>query len=156
FVDAANTLGVDLVCASEQPSTFENLEPDHLLTLDLGDPDAAAGAVARFAERRALTAVVGVDDRTTVAAAAIAARWGLRATSIAPAPAARNKRLMRERLAFSGVRQPAFRLFSLRGDAAETARTVTYPCVVKPLALSASRGVIRADDPQQFVDAVAR
>jgi biotin carboxylase len=31
-----------------------------------------------------------------------------------------------------------------------------YPCVLKPLALSASRGVIRADDPAQFVAAVRR
>ena len=36
------------------------------------------------------------------------------------------------------------------------ARQVEYPCVVKPLSLSASRGVIRADDPAQFVAAFHR
>ena len=156
FVDAASKLGVDLICASEIPSTFEALASDSLLTLDFADPDGAAAAVARFAERRPLRAVVGVDDRTTVTAAAIAARLGLRANSIASASAARNKRLTRERLAAAGVRQPAFRLVPLDGDPAVTARTVDYPCVVKPLSLSASRGVIRADDTAQFVRAVAR
>jgi biotin carboxylase len=33
---------------------------------------------------------------------------------------------------------------------------MVYPCVVKPLMLSASRGVIRADDEGQFVGAVRR
>jgi biotin carboxylase len=36
------------------------------------------------------------------------------------------------------------------------ARTVPYPCVVKPLVLSASRGVIRADDPEELVAAFLR
>src|SRR5439155_709410 len=34
--------------------------------------------------------------------------------------------------------------------------TVSYPCVLKPLRLAASRGVIRADTPAQFVAAFAR
>ena len=42
FIDAARKLGVDLVCASEKPSTLEDLSPDTLLTLDFADPDDAA------------------------------------------------------------------------------------------------------------------
>jgi biotin carboxylase len=156
FVDAATALGVDLICASEAPSTFEALAPDHLLTLDFGDPAGAADSVARFAERRPLRAVVGVDDRTTVTAAAIAARLGLRANSVASASAARNKHRMRERLAGAGVPQPAYQLIALDGDLAASARAIEYPCVLKPLALSASRGVIRADDTAGFARAAAR
>jgi biotin carboxylase len=156
FVAAATGLGVDLICASEAPSTFEALAPDNLLTLDFADPEGAAAAVARFAERRPLRAVVGVDDRTTVAAAAIAARLGLRAHSVASAAAARNKHLMRERLAAARVPQPRFRLVALDGDLTVAAQAIDYPCVVKPLALSASRGVIRADDATAFANAVAR
>jgi biotin carboxylase len=156
FVEAARGLGVDLVCASEMPSAFEPFDPDHLLTVNFADPEGAAAAVAQFAARRPLSAVVGVDDRATLVAAVIAARLGLRANSIASAAAARNKHLMRERLAVAGVRQPAFRLVSLDADHAAVARAIDYPCVVKPLTLSASRGVIRADDPPQFVAAVER
>ena len=50
FVEAATGLGVDLICASEAPSTFEALAPDHLLTLDFADPEAAATAVAEAPE----------------------------------------------------------------------------------------------------------
>ncbi|MGH7331277.1 MAG: ATP-grasp domain-containing protein [Candidatus Rokuibacteriota bacterium] len=156
FLDAAQRLRVDLVCASEAPSTFERHAPDRLLTLDFADPAGAANAVARFAHRHPIRGVVGVDDSTTVVAAAIAARLGLRANSIGAATAARNKRLMRERLAVAGVRQPAFRLMPLEADPLTLAQQVVYPCVLKPLALSASRGVIRADDPAQFAEALLR
>ncbi len=156
FVDAARTLGVDLVCASERPSTLEAHAPESLITLDFDRPAAAAAAVARFASARRLDAVVGVDDRTAEAAAAIAARLGLKASAPAAVHAARDKHEMRERLAAAGVPVPRFRLVRLADDPARVAADVAYPCVLKPLALSASRGVIRADDPTGFVAAFRR
>jgi biotin carboxylase len=156
FVDAATTLGVDLVCASEKPSTFESHVPDHLLTVDFTDPAAAADTVARFAERRAIDAVVGVDDLTAVAAAAIAERLRLRANVVAAVSAARDKYQMRQCLAAAGVRVPRFRRIALKDDPFLAARGVAFPCVLKPLSLSASRGVIRADNIDQFMAAFRR
>ena len=156
FVDAATTLGVDLVCASEEPSMLEHAVPDHLLTVDFADPPAAADTVARFAERLPLDAVVGVDDLTAIAAAAIAERLGLRANVVAAVSAARDKFQMRQCLAAAGVRVPRFRRIALKDDPFLSARGVAFPCVLKPLALSASRGVIRADNIDQFTAAVRR
>ena len=156
FVEAATTLGVDLVCASEKPSTFESSVPDHLLTVDFTDPAAAADTAARFAERRPLDAVVGVDDLTAVAAAAIAERLGLRANVVAAVNAARDKYQMRQCLAAAGVRVPRYRRIALKDDPLLAARGVAFPCVLKPLALSASRGVIRADNIDQFMAAFRR
>jgi biotin carboxylase len=156
FVDAATKLGVDLVCASEKPSTFESHVPDHLLTVDFADPASAAETVARFAQRRPLDAVVGVDDLTAVAAAAIAERLGLHANVVAAVTAARDKFQMRQCLAAAGVRVPRFRRIALKDDPFLAARGVAFPCVLKPLALSASRGVIRADNPDQFMAAFRR
>jgi biotin carboxylase len=51
---------------------------------------------------------------------------------------------------------PRFRLLRLADDPAVLARQIDYPCVLKPLALSASRGVIRANDAQEFVAAFHR
>src|SRR5881296_2957889 len=82
FVDAATKLGVELVCASERPSTLEELSPDSLVTLDFEDPQASAETIARFARRRPIDAVVPVDDQTTVVAAAIGQRLGLKANSL--------------------------------------------------------------------------
>src|SRR5438093_741769 len=91
FVDAATRLGVDLVCASERPSTFEERAPDNLITVDFADPDGAAETLARFARRRPIDAVVAVDDLTTVVAAAVAARLGLRSNPVAAAAALCDK-----------------------------------------------------------------
>jgi biotin carboxylase len=156
FLDAARVLGVDVVCASEKPSTFEAHVPDHLLTLDFADPDAAAGRVAELAGRRPLQAVVGVDDLTAVAAAAIAERLGLRASAVAAVAAARDKYQMRQCLAAAGVPIPRFRRIPLGDDPFLAARGVEFPCVLKPLALSASRGVIRANTVDQFIAAFRR
>jgi biotin carboxylase len=156
FLDAARTLGVDVVCASEKPSTFEAHAPDHLLTLDFADPDAAAARVAALAGRRPLNAVVGVDDLTTVAAAAIAERLGLRSNPVAAVAAARDKHQMRQCLAAAGVPVPRFRPIALKDDPFLAARGVAFPCVLKPLALSASRGVIRANNVDQFIAAIRR
>jgi biotin carboxylase len=156
FLDAARTLGLDVVCASEEPSTFEAQAPDHLLTLDFTDPDASAAKVAAFAGRRPLSAVVGVDDLTAVAAAAIAERLGLRASAVAAVAAARDKYQMRQCLAAAGVPIPRFRRIALKDDPFLAARGVAFPCVLKPLALSASRGVIRANTVDQFIAAFRR
>src|SRR5262245_51437944 len=109
FVDAATKLRVDLVCASERPSTLEDLAPNNLLTLDFTDPDGAARAVADWSRGRRLDAVVGVDDLTAAVAAAIADRLGLRASPVAAVAAARNKYEMRQCLAAAGVPVPRFR-----------------------------------------------
>jgi biotin carboxylase len=156
FLDAARRLGVDIVCATEEPSTLEAHAPDHLLTLDFADPDSAAAKVAALADRRPLDAVVGVDDLTAVAAAAIAERLGLRASATAAVAAARDKYQMRQCLAAAGVPIPRYRRFALKDDPFVAARGVEFPCVLKPLALSASRGVIRANNVDQFIAAFRR
>jgi biotin carboxylase len=156
FVDAARKLGVDLVCASERPSTLEELAPDSLLTLDFTDPDGAAKTVAAWSRRRPLDAVVGVDDLTATVAAAIAGRLGLHGNPVAAVAAARNKYEMRQCLAAAGVAVPRFRRIALAESPFTAARGVGFPCVLKPLALSASRGVIRANTVDQFIAAFHR
>jgi biotin carboxylase len=156
FIDAARKLGVDLVCASEKPSTLEELSPDTLLTLDFADPDAAAARVAAWSAARPLAGVVGVDDATAPAAAAIAERLGLRASAPAAVGATRDKYQMRQCLAAAGVAVPRFRRIALEEQPFRASRGVEYPCVLKPLALSASRGVIRANTADQFIAAFER
>jgi len=156
FVEAAQTLDVDLVIASDRPNVMAGEFPDHLLTLSFGDPAAAAREIRGYAARRPLDAVVPVDDATTVVASAIGEALGLRVNPLAAAQATRNKLVMRERLAHAGVPSPPFVAVAVAEDPRAAAARVTYPCVLKPLVLSASRGVIRADDAAQFVAAFER
>src|SRR5215213_6319894 len=59
-------------------------------------------------------------------------------------------------LAAAGVPQPEHRTVGPSQDPAAVAAEIGLPCVVKPLSLSASRGVIRADDPRTAAAAAAR
>jgi biotin carboxylase len=156
FVDAATRMGVELVCASERPSTLQEHAPDSLVTLDFTDPAASAEAIARFARRRPIDAVVAVDDLTTVVAAAISARLGLKTNSLPAVTTARDKHAMRRCLADASLPVPRFRLVDLGDDPRAIAAQVEYPCVLKPRMLSASRGVIRANDAREFVAAFRR
>ncbi len=153
---AASRLGVDVTVGSEEASTMTGLNPAGLATLDLRDPPRAAQQAAQFAARFPIGAVVAVDDQVAAAGAAIAQAIGLPSNSVESVEAARNKHRMRELLARSGVPQPRFRLSAFTEDRARLARDVDYPCVVKPLGLAASQGVIRANDQTEFVAAVAR
>ena len=148
---------MDLTVASERSSTFERAQPANLLTLDFGDPRGAAADVRRFARDHPIGGVVGVDDDTAVVAAAIAADLHLGVgNSESAALAARDKHVQRVTLAAAGVPVPRFSLHPLEEDAAGLAGRVAYPCVLKPLRLAASRGVIRADAQAEFVTARER
>jgi biotin carboxylase len=109
--------------------------------------------VVEFAERFPIQSVVGVDDDTTVLAALAAEALGLPHNSVDAVKAARYKDVMRLALSETDVLSPGFQLVTTHDDPGEVAQRIRYPCVVKPLALSASRGVIRADDPASFVSA---
>jgi len=151
FLEAGRTLGVDVVCASERPNTLEAQLPDHFLTLNFADPDGAAATVAAFSRSHPIRAVVGVDDLTVVTAAAIAERLGLTSSGVAAVTTARDKYQMRECLAAAGLPVPRYRRLALKEDPFLAARGVGFPCVLKPLTLSASRGVIRANNVDQFI-----
>jgi len=101
---------------------------------------------------------VGAPDEQdrTVPGAAIGQALGLRANPMAAVSATRNKLAMRDALGRAGVLQPEFAAFGVEEDPAVVAMGVSYPCVLKPLVLSASRGVIRADTPAELAAAWAR
>ena len=160
FVEAARRLGVALTVASDEPSTFESSQPAGLLTLDFAHLDRAVEQAAVFAREHPIAGVVGVDDDTAVLAAVIVERLSaageLKGNPVTAALAARDKHRQRVLLAEHGVPAPAFELHALEEDPAGLAHRVRYPCVLKPLRLSASRGVMRADDGAGFVSAFGR
>jgi len=154
FIYAARKLGIDVVAATEEPSTLQLKSPGSLITLNFLDPDRSAESVASFAAQYPIDAVIPVDEDTAVAASAIARQLGLPHNPVDAAMRAKNKLLMRESLSSDGIPVPRFWPFSLDDDPDLVARRVAYPCVVKPTFLSTSRGVMRADNPNQFVAAV--
>jgi len=155
FADAADRLGIEVVKAIDMPEALAGLW-NYRLGVDFKDLEAATRAIVEFAAQRPVGAIISVDDSASLLAARASAALGLPHNSVEAAEAARNKHRMRVLLAQGGVRVPDFRLCSTGDDPHELAAQVEYPCVVKPLMLSGSRGVMRADDAEQFVAAVDR
>ncbi len=156
FVDAARRLDVALTVASERPSTFESARRDALLTLDFTSTAHTVDQALAFHRASPVAAALGVDDDTVILATAINHALGRRANPLAAVEAARDKHRQRRLLAAAGVPVPDFALLDLTTDPVSRAAAAPYPCVLKPLRLAASRGVIRADDPAQFVAAFRR
>lgn len=156
FLAAARSLQLSVTIGMEHVPEGLPVPPDDVLPLDVRDPQAAAPIAVAFARHHPIDAVIGVDDVTAVAAAAVAEAVGLPHNSVASVTAARNKRQMRELLSGQGIPVPRHKVFPLDGDPREFAKQVNYPCVVKPLILSASCGVIRANDDEEFRGAFHR
>jgi len=155
-MEAARRLDVDLTVASEHDSTFSLSQPDRLLTLDFSDPVRAANQVRLFAAEYPLAAVFGVDDDTVVIAAHASAVLGLKHNSVIASKSGGDKHRQRVLLWEKNVPVPRFRLVERDSDPAQIARVVGFPCVIKPTHLAASRGVIRANDPDEFKEAFPR
>ena len=151
FVDAVRRLDVLLTVASDRASALAAHQPSGLLTLDFGDPGRAAEQARTFASEFPVAAVFGVDDDTALVAAAVAAELNLPGVPVNATRAARDKQLQRRILAECGLPVPGFTAHDIAEPAEIVAQSALYPCVIKPVALSASRGVMRADSPEEFV-----
>ncbi len=156
FIEAAARLGVETVVGSDRKQALQDLQPARGLTIDLRDPAKAAGQIALFAARHPLHAIIQTDDETAVVAAAAAARLGLPHNPPGAARAARRKDELRRILRAARIRTPRHAVLAVDDDPGTAASGQTYPVVLKPTFLAASRGVIRADDPAQFVAAFRR
>jgi biotin carboxylase len=155
FLDAAASIGIDVTVATEREQPLSLLTPGATLALPFHDVRTAQADALDFAEQYPLTSVVGVDDDTTVLAAQLAATLKLPHNAVDAVKAARYKDVMRLAFAEAELLSPDFWLFSTDDDPHRAALAVGYPCVLKPLALAASRGVIRANNIDEFARAFA-
>jgi biotin carboxylase len=156
FVRAAGRLGAEVVVGSEERQALADDMGDRAVVVPLSDIPASIDAIAALHERSPIDAVVAVDDQGVEVAAVAGERLGLRHTDPAAAAATRDKAVMRDALARAGVPQPRFALVQDTSGLEDVASTIPFPWVVKPLNLSASRGVIRADDLPSARDAAER
>lgn len=155
FNDAAAKLGISLVIATNETSALEDRLPHSLLTLNFNDPKSSLQAVQKFHKKTPLDVVVSVDEAAMVAAQAIADGLSLSFphNSAEATATCINKYQLREVLTGGGFLQPDFKLFKFNDEPKAIARSLKYPVVIKPVNLSASRGVIRANDEENFLKA---
>jgi len=154
FFGAAEHLGIDLVLATDRCHVLDDPWGDRAIALPLAGRRPAPLPEVNFEalrERGPFDGILAVGDGPALAAARVAEGLRLRFHSSGAVNAANDKRRTRERFRGAGLNVPDFRIAG-----AGNAEDVRFPCVLKPLCSSASRGVIRANTPVEFAEALAR
>ena len=152
FAEAAERLGVDATLVADHCDRMEELWGHRAIAVKF---DRIAAAVQSLRGERA-NAVAAVGDLPAVLAAETAEAMGLPFHPAAAARACHDKYLARQLYQAAGLLLPQFFRAALDAEPGPLAVRAPYPCVLKPLGLSASRGVIRANNPGEFVAAFER
>lgn len=153
FRAAAERAGVELLLATDLPGAFAG-QVAQAVAVDFADVRGSTDAVvARLAP---IDGALGTNEASAVIAAMVGAALGLPHADPDGVLATRDKHRMRACLADAGVPGPQVTVVEPEDDARAVAARVRFPCVVKPPMLSGSQGVIRADDGDALVAAVAR
>jgi len=153
FILAAERMRLDLVVASDGALPLGRA----VIPARSADLDASARRIlARAGPLKVIDAVVAADTPMLVLAATVAAAMGLPHNPVDAVRAALDKAAQRQRWAAAGVPQPSFRLVPAGECVRQAAEAIGFPCVVKAVSLSASQGVLRADDPAAAVEAARR
>ena len=153
FADAARRLGYDPILATDRCHVLEDPWADRAIAVRFEDPYGARDVLAASGP---FDAIIAVADRPTLLAALAAEALHLPHNSPASVIACHDKFLARQRFRAAGLPVPEFFRVPIDADRHEAARKATYPCVLKPLGLSASRGVIRANSAGEFASAFER
>jgi ATP-grasp domain/L-amino acid ligase C-terminal domain 2 len=156
FGEAAERLSAKLLFATDRCDQLEDPWWDGAIPVRFHEESPGVDAVLAAAADAPIDGLLAVGDRPAVAAAVAAERLGLTSHSPRAARAARDKRLMRDRLRAAGLPVPTFHVISRNANARDVAWNSTWPVVVKPAVLSGSRGVLRADNQAELVAAVER
>ncbi|MFZ0213964.1 MAG: ATP-grasp domain-containing protein [Candidatus Acidiferrales bacterium] len=156
FADAADALGVEIQFATDRCHKLDDPWSDGALPLHFEDPQASAKEIARQFAKNPPDAILALGDRPTSTAAHAARALGLPGNDPDAVERCRNKLAQREALRAAGLPVPDFFAFAIHEPLEIILPRVKFPCVVKPLSLAASQGVIRADDVDQFRSAVTR
>ena len=156
FAEAAEKLGMDVVFGTDRCHKLNDPWGDSALPLHFERPQDAAEEIARELQANPPNGIIALGDRPTPTAAFAAVALGLPGNSPEAVEACRNKLRQRETLAAAGLPVPEFQSFSIAEDFSRAVAHLKFPCVLKPLGLAASQGVMRANNPAEFERAVER
>jgi len=156
FAEAAEKLGVAVRFGTDRCHQLDDPWGDDALPLQFERAREAAEVIVREFAGNPPAAVLALGDRATPAAAYVAQALGLAGNPPAAVETCRNKLRQREALSAAGVPVPDFFFFSLAHHVAHVLPRVTFPCVLKPLTLAGSQGVVRANNAEEFEWAVER
>jgi biotin carboxylase len=160
FESAARKLNVQLAYVTDRCHELSDPWNDQAIAARFANPEEAAATAMQSLRDKPLHAILALGDAPAIAAAYAARGLGLVANHPAAAEACRDKFRMREVLRdaglFHGPTSFWFRRIPLSPEPESALLGIQFPCVLKPLALSASQGVMRANNREEFREAARR
>ena len=156
YLAAAAKHGISIIFVSDGfadviPSTTEGIR------VKFTDLIEAKRIICESLAAHDVQAVLAPDEKFVELAAEVSAELKLPHNSVHSLNIVSNKYLSRQSLKASGIDAvPDFKLINLQESIDKQLSEIRYPCVAKPLNLSASRGVIRADDRNELIGALER
>ncbi|MDC0708188.1 ATP-grasp domain-containing protein [Stigmatella sp. ncwal1] len=168
FVESNTTgtgrLAVERLLAQGEQVTFITRQPEkypflvgnkapglRVLNVETNDASAVEACVDGLVKEGRVAALLTFSTFYVPTVASIAARHGLRYLQPRAAQACHNKHEARAMLRAAGLPGPEFHVIASEAEAEQLARTVRFPCVVKPPAESGSTGVRRVDTPEELL-----
>jgi hypothetical protein len=156
FGEAAGKVGVRLVFASDRCDQLVDPWWDQAIPIRFHDETASLRTIVEVFGTSPPDGVIAVGDRPVTIAARVNEAFGLSGNPTAAAVASRNKLESRRLLEAAGLPVPGFRPVSVNEDPVGLSSSLRYPVVLKPLVMSGSRGVIRANNACEFALAFDR
>lgn len=157
FLQAAKTLGIEVIVARNLCQKLaDNWRLDTLLSIPFKDPAKAAKLVQQELAGHLPQAVIGIDDQSVEAAAAIAEVLHIKSNSPLAVGMLHDKYRFRKLQQQLGLPVPAFLPIQISGNRVSRNQSLEFPCVVKPTRLSGSRGVIRVNTAAELDETTAR
>ncbi len=154
YLDAATRLNRHLLIVSDSEYSLVSSIAEGI-HVDFGQTEQALATVLDAIVDKRILAVIATDDRVVTLSSQFAQALGLPHNAESATRLTYRKDLARQQLREQGCNAPDFQVFPFR-EASSFAEKVEYPVVLKPLMLSGSRGVIRADNADQFIQASER
>ncbi len=155
YIKAAINLGLEVTIASEGQHSLVS-EVANGLHIDFANTESTLKEILRENQRRSFTGILGSDDQTVELAAHAAKALGLPHNQPQAALCSFRKDLARAQLSLAGCPVPIHCLLDLRLAIKKQMAGLPWPCVLKPLNMSASRGVIRVNSEDEFLTACER
>src|SRR5437762_1256998 len=156
FEDAAHRLGVPLLYVTDRCHQLEDPWGHQAIAVHFDTPEAAAHTVMEALRGQGDSGILALGDRPAAAAAYAARGLGIRYSHPAAVEACRSKLRMKGIFRDAGLCVPWFRHLPIDPPPEPVLLGISYPCVLKPLCLSASQGVVRANNREEFLAAAAR
>src|SRR5260370_1148998 len=119
-------------------------------------PEGAAYTVMGALRGQAGSGDLALGDPAAAAGPYPARGLGVRYNHPAAVEACRSKLRMKEVFRDAGLSVPWFRNLPIDPTPEPLLLGISYPCVLKPFSLSASQGVVRANNREEFLTAAAR